>query len=121
MNNADCVIIIRNSRNLQVCKVETKAASPFHSAPHSKVIISELHRQLSTPFTYLSPVQAEKKKAAQGDDSHGNPEIERLRKEVQDTKQINKKLRELLQVWRFMFALFAVEAKVFRRSSVCDE
>lgn len=59
---------------------------------------------LSTPFTDLSPVQAEKKKAAQGDDSHGNPEIERLRKEVQDTKQINKKLRELLQVWTFMLA-----------------
>lgn len=44
-------------------------------------------------------MQAEKKKAAPGDDSHGNPEIERLRKEVQDTKEINKKLRELLQVF----------------------
>lgn len=55
-------------------------------------------------------MQAEKKKAAQGDDSHGNPEIERLRKEVQDTKQINKKLRELLQVfWRFVFALLTFE------------
>lgn len=43
-------------------------------------------------------MQAEKKKAAQGDDGHGNPEIDRLRKEVQDTKEINKKLRELLQV-----------------------
>lgn len=92
----------------EICKCakwKTKAASPFHSAPHGEVIISELHWQLSTPFTYLSPVQAEKKKAAQGDDSHGNPEIERLRKEVQDTKQINKKLRELLQVWRFTFAV----------------
>lgn len=85
-----------------------KAASPFHSAPHSEVIISEPHWQLSTPFTDLSPVQAEKKKAAQGDDSHGNPEIERLRKEVQDTKQINKKLRELLQVWTFMVEHFDV-------------
>lgn len=47
---------------------------------------------------YLWPMQAEKKKAAQGDDGHGNPEIDRLRKEVQDTKEINKKLRELLQV-----------------------
>lgn len=43
-------------------------------------------------------MQAEKKKVAQGDDGHGNPEIDRLRKEVQDTKEINKKLRELLQV-----------------------
>lgn len=55
-------------------------------------------------------MQAEKKKAAQGDDSHGNPEIERLRKEVQDTKEINKKLRELLQVFgEFLFALFTFE------------
>lgn len=44
-------------------------------------------------------MQAEKKKAGPGDDSHGNPEIERLRKEVQDTKEINRKLRELLQVF----------------------
>lgn len=43
-------------------------------------------------------MQAEKKKAAQGDDGNGNPEIDRLRKEVQDTKEINKKLKELLQV-----------------------
>lgn len=43
-------------------------------------------------------MQVDKKKAGQGDDSHGNPEIERLRKEVQDTKEINWKLRELLQV-----------------------
>lgn len=43
-------------------------------------------------------MQAEKKKAGQGDDCHVNPEIDRLRKEVQDTKEINKKLRELLQV-----------------------
>lgn len=57
------------------------------------------------PSLTCHPLQAEKKKAAQGDDSHGNPEIERLRKEVQDTKQINKKLRELLQVWRLMFAV----------------
>lgn len=46
-------------------------------------------------------MQAEKKAAAaaaQGDDGHGNPEIDRLRQEVQDTKEINRKLRELLQV-----------------------
>lgn len=43
-------------------------------------------------------MQAEKKNAGPGDDSHGNPEIERLRKEVQDTKEINRKLRELVQV-----------------------
>ena len=44
-------------------------------------------------------MQAEKKKAGSGDDGHVNPEIERLRKEVQDTKEINKKMRELLQVF----------------------
>lgn len=43
-------------------------------------------------------MQAEKKKAGPGDDCHGNPEIDRLRKEVQDTMEINKKLRDLLQV-----------------------
>lgn len=50
-------------------------------------------------------MQAEKKKVGQGDDSHGNPEIERLRKEVQDTKEINRKLRELLQVITFALTL----------------
>lgn len=43
-------------------------------------------------------MEAEKKTAGQ-DDSHANPEIDKLRMEVQDTKEINKKLRELLQVW----------------------
>lgn len=43
-------------------------------------------------------MQAEKKKVGSGDDCHGNPEIDKLRKEVQETKEINKKLRELLQV-----------------------
>lgn len=43
-------------------------------------------------------MQAEKKKEGPGDDCHGNPEIDRLRKEVQETKEINKKLRDLLQV-----------------------
>lgn len=43
-------------------------------------------------------LQEEQKKEGQNDDSHGNPEIDRLRKEVQDTKEINKKLRDLLQV-----------------------
>lgn len=47
----------------------------------------------------LALTQAEKKKAGAGDDGHGNPEIERLRKEVQDTKEINRKLRDLLQVF----------------------
>uniref|UniRef100_A0A8C6K7N5 Family with sequence similarity 184 member B n=1 Tax=Nothobranchius furzeri TaxID=105023 RepID=A0A8C6K7N5_NOTFU len=54
--------------------------------------ISELQAQLTELQT-----QVEKKKAGQGDDCHGNPEIDRLRKEVQDTKEINKKLRDLLQ------------------------
>ncbi|XP_065815331.1 protein FAM184B isoform X1 [Labrus bergylta] len=54
--------------------------------------ISELQSQLSE-----EQEQDEKKKACSGDDCHGNPEIDRLRKEVQDTKEINKKLRELLQ------------------------
>lgn len=48
--------------------------------------------------TSLAKTQAEKKKASPGDDGHGNPEIERLRKEVQDTKEMNRKLRDLLQV-----------------------
>ena len=50
-------------------------------------------------FFFFWPMQAEKKKAGSGDDGHVNPEIERLRKEVQDTKEINKKMRELLQVF----------------------
>ncbi|XP_028301517.1 protein FAM184B [Gouania willdenowi] len=54
--------------------------------------ISELQRELLNQQT-----QAEKKKAGQGDDGHGNPEIDRLRDEVQETKEINKKLRELLK------------------------
>ena len=33
-----------------------------------------------------------------GDDCHGNPEIDRLRKEVQETMEMNKRLREQLQV-----------------------
>ncbi|XP_071779377.2 LOW QUALITY PROTEIN: protein FAM184B [Centroberyx gerrardi] len=41
--------------------------------------------------------QADKKRAGLGDDCHGNPEIDRLRKEVQETKEINKKMREQLQ------------------------
>lgn len=50
----------------------------------------------------LAKTQAEKKKSGPGDDGHGNPEIERLRKEVQDTKEINRKLRDLLQVWLWL-------------------
>ncbi|XP_068606864.1 protein FAM184B isoform X2 [Brachionichthys hirsutus] len=53
-------------------------------------------QELQTQVSELQS-QAEKKKAGPGDDGHGNPEIDRLRKEVQDTKEINRKLRELLQ------------------------
>ncbi|KAG7485047.1 hypothetical protein JOB18_002123 [Solea senegalensis] len=55
----------------------------------------ELQTQISELESQLT--EEEKKKAGQGDDCHGNPEIDRLRQEVQDTKEINKKLRELLQ------------------------
>lgn len=55
-------------------------------------------RPLKSSPCNLSPTQAEKKKAGQGDDSHCNPEIDKLKKEVQETKEINKKLKELLQV-----------------------
>ncbi|XP_030207059.1 protein FAM184B isoform X1 [Gadus morhua] len=55
--------------------------------------VEELRGQVEGP---QSP-QAEKKRAGLGDDCHGNPEIDRLRKEVQDTKDINKKLRDQLQ------------------------
>ncbi|XP_034544025.1 protein FAM184B isoform X2 [Notolabrus celidotus] len=57
----------------------------------------EMQTQISELQSQLSEAQAEKKKAGSGDDCHGNPEIDRLRKEVQDTKEINKKLRDLLQ------------------------
>lgn len=52
--------------------------------------------ELQTQLTELQS-QVEKKNSGSGDDCHGNPEIDRLRKEVQDTKEINKKLRDLLQ------------------------
>ncbi|XP_034394277.1 protein FAM184B [Cyclopterus lumpus] len=55
--------------------------------------VSELQAQLDV----LQSQQAEKAKEGPGDDCHGNPEIDRLRKEVQDTKEINKKLKDLLQ------------------------
>ncbi|KAK0151557.1 Protein FAM184B [Merluccius polli] len=55
--------------------------------------VEQLRGQIGEP---LSP-QAEKKRAGLGEDCHGNPEIDRLRKEVQDTKDINKKLRDQLQ------------------------
>lgn len=55
-------------------------------------------RALKSHCHVFSLMQAEIKKAGQEDDCHGNPEIDRLRKEVQDTKEINRKLRELLQV-----------------------
>ncbi|MED6295381.1 hypothetical protein CHARACLAT_031296, partial [Characodon lateralis] len=56
--------------------------------------VSELQAQLTE---LQAQMQAEKKTAGREDDSHANPEIDKLRKEVQDTKEINKKLRELLQ------------------------
>uniref|UniRef100_A0A3Q2T0Q3 Family with sequence similarity 184 member B n=1 Tax=Fundulus heteroclitus TaxID=8078 RepID=A0A3Q2T0Q3_FUNHE len=56
--------------------------------------VSELQAQLTE---LQAQTQAEKKTAGQGDDGHANPEIDKLKKEVQDTKEINKKLRELLQ------------------------
>lgn len=68
---------------------QTKATSPSNSM---------LAANSSSQDYFFSPMQAEKKKAGPGDDCHGNPEIDRLRKEVQDTKEINKKLRDLLQV-----------------------
>ncbi|XP_061535564.1 protein FAM184B isoform X2 [Phycodurus eques] len=40
---------------------------------------------------------AELQKEETEDDSHGDLEIDKLRKEVEETKEINKKLRELLQ------------------------
>uniref|UniRef100_A0A096M779 Family with sequence similarity 184 member B n=1 Tax=Poecilia formosa TaxID=48698 RepID=A0A096M779_POEFO len=49
----------------------------------------ELQGQVSELQAQLTELQA------QEDDSHANPEIDKLRKEVQDTKEINKKLREL--------------------------
>ncbi|KAM3865451.1 LOW QUALITY PROTEIN: protein FAM184B [Diretmus argenteus] len=55
----------------------------------------ELQSQLADLQSQLS--QAEKKRTGLVDDCHGNPEIDRLRKEVQDTKEINKKMREQLQ------------------------
>ena len=61
-------------------------------------------------------MQAEKKKAGAGDDGHGNPEIDRLRKEVQDTKEINKKLRELLQVFFGKNYVYTLFVRLF-----CDE
>ena len=56
-----------------------------------QTVITELQSQ-------LDELQAEEKKAGSGDDCHSNPEIDRMRKEVQETKEINKKLRDLLQV-----------------------
>lgn len=49
-------------------------------------------------FTFFLPTQTEANKEAPEGDSHGNLELDKLRKEVLETKEINKKLRELLQV-----------------------
>ncbi|XP_053713626.1 trichohyalin-like isoform X1 [Synchiropus splendidus] len=54
----------------------------------------ELQNQISELQSQLAELQEEKKK---GDGYHGNPEIDRLKREVQETKEINKKLKDLLQ------------------------
>lgn len=72
--------------------LSTKSSSGDYFDENRKILIS------FCSIFFLSKMQAEKKKAGSGDDCHGNPEIDRLRKEVQDTKEINKKLRDLLQV-----------------------
>ncbi|KAM6964870.1 LOW QUALITY PROTEIN: uncharacterized protein FYW47_007199 [Aplochiton taeniatus] len=41
--------------------------------------------------------KVDRKRSSLEEDCHGNPEIERLRKEVQETMEMNKKLREQLQ------------------------
>ena len=69
-------------------------ASQFNSTPAANSLLG-ISPDVLDDFLLM---QLEKKKAGQGDDCHGNPEIDRLRKEVQDTKEINKKLRDLLQV-----------------------
>lgn len=72
---------------------------------------------------FLFQCQAEKKKAGPGDDCHGNPEIDRLRKEVQDTKEINKKLRELLQVHAhaFLYTHYQKSCVLSFIGFLCDE
>ncbi|XP_062334481.1 protein FAM184B [Osmerus eperlanus] len=59
----------------------------------------ELQTQISNLQTQLADLklQVEKKRVGSGDDCHGNPEIDRLRKEVQETMEMNKRLREQLQ------------------------
>ncbi|XP_057699500.1 protein FAM184B isoform X5 [Corythoichthys intestinalis] len=57
----------------------------------------EFHTQISELQSQLDELQAETKKGASEDESHGNLEINKLRKEVQETKEINMKLRELLE------------------------
>lgn len=80
---------------VRLWSLRLKAASPINSALNFSsgdccefFLMKKCHGE----------TQAEKKKAGPADDGHGNPEIERLRKEVQDTKEINRKLRDLLQV-----------------------
>lgn len=52
-----------NSRNLcKSAKLETKAASWFHSAPNSKVIISKLHWQPLTSFIWIFVAYAGREK-----------------------------------------------------------
>ncbi|XP_077460794.1 protein FAM184B isoform X2 [Stigmatopora argus] len=57
----------------------------------------EFHAQISELQCQLDELQSETKKEDSGDESHGNREIDKLKKEVQETKEINKKLRELLE------------------------
>lgn len=83
---AACVCGIFNKKQrLQLIQLRTRHLEACFDLPLKKI-------------ESLALTQAEKKKAGAGDDGHGNPEIERLRKEVQDTKEINRKLRDLLQV-----------------------
>ncbi|XP_019732272.1 protein FAM184B isoform X4 [Hippocampus comes] len=57
----------------------------------------ELHTQIAELQSQLDELQTEANKEAPEGDSHGNHELDKLRKEVLETKEINKKLRELLQ------------------------
>nr|XP_057938648.1 protein FAM184B isoform X2 [Doryrhamphus excisus] len=57
----------------------------------------ELHSQIADLQSQLDEMQTEKNKESPENDSRVNPEIDKLKKEVQETKEINKKLRERLQ------------------------
>ncbi|XP_054635022.1 protein FAM184B isoform X2 [Dunckerocampus dactyliophorus] len=57
----------------------------------------DMHSQIADLQSQLDEMQTEKKKESPENDSRGNPEVDKLRKEVQETKELNKKLRERLQ------------------------